>query len=73
VIELTCWGCGWDGWVAEQHAGLRVRCKRCEAVNVVPDPVTREVYAADWRAAIDEATETGTVEVDTRRWPVSKL
>jgi hypothetical protein len=62
MLELTCWGCGWDGRVPVAFAGLRVTCKRCRAVNAVPDPVTQEVYVADWLAEIDRPSLPVTVE-----------
>jgi hypothetical protein len=47
MIELTCWGCGWEGRVRDHFSGRRVICKRCRAVNLVPDAVTKEVYLGD--------------------------
>jgi hypothetical protein len=47
MIKLTCLGCGCEGRVREIHAGRRVTCKRCRAVNTVPDSVTLD---ADWIA-----------------------
>jgi hypothetical protein len=65
MIELTCWGCGWEGQVPDEYEGRRVTCVRCRTANAVPDSVTREVDSGDWIAAMDPAIESGTVEVDT--------
>jgi hypothetical protein len=66
MLELTCWACTWIGSISARFAGLQVACKCCRAVNPAPEPVTDEVFVADWLAAIDPATESDTVEVDTR-------
>jgi hypothetical protein len=57
MIEMTCWGCGWEGRAPERFAGLRVTCSRCGSANVVPDRVSDEIYAAEWVRAIDPAAE----------------
>jgi hypothetical protein len=52
MLDLKCWGCGRAGRVRARYAGLRVACKLCGAVNVVPDPDAEEIHAAFWQ---DEA------------------
>jgi ribosomal protein S27E len=64
MIELKCWGCGWDGHIPDRYAGLRVTCKRCGEVNVAPDSVTKEVSLDDWIATIVPASVISTAEID---------
>jgi hypothetical protein len=64
MIELKCWGCGWDGRVPDHFEGLRVICKRCGDSNVVPDSVAKEVNVAKWFASTDSASDSVTVEVE---------
>jgi hypothetical protein len=64
MMGLRCWGCGCEGKVREQYAGLRVTCKWCRAVNLVPDSVTQEVLTADWIAEIDRTSIPETVEIE---------
>jgi hypothetical protein len=64
MIELKCWGCGWDGRVPDHFAGLRVTCKRCGEVNLAPDSITKEVSVDDWTAAIAPASTLSTAEID---------
>jgi hypothetical protein len=69
MLELTCWACKWIGKVSARFAGVQVSCERCRAVNPGPMRKTDEVFVADWLAAVDPATESDTIEVDTRGWP----
>jgi hypothetical protein len=69
MIKLTCWGCGWQGKVADAYGGRRVICKRCRTENSVPDSATREDFPVVWRDAIDPASRSETDEVDVRNWP----
>jgi hypothetical protein len=64
MIELKCWGCGWDGHVPDHYAGLRVTCKRCGDVNLAPYSVTKEVDVDAWIAAIDPESESSTTEIN---------
>jgi hypothetical protein len=64
MIELKCWGCGWDGHIPDHYVGQRVTCKRCGEVNVAPDSVTKEASVADWIAAIVPASVLSTAEID---------
>jgi hypothetical protein len=66
MIDLTCWSCGWDGRVPDRYAGLRVICKRCRSESTVPCSITRELFLADWVAAVDPGSESATVEFDAR-------
>jgi hypothetical protein len=70
MIELTCWGCGFEGRVPDHYEGKRVTCVRCRTENSVPDSVTREVEAVDWVAAMDASSGSDTAEVATRGWPL---
>src|SRR5579871_3139901 len=53
MIDLTCWGCGYEGRIREHLAGLRVKCRWCRAINVVPDPVTRDDYPVEWLGDVE--------------------
>jgi hypothetical protein len=64
MIELRCWGCGWDGHVPDHFEGLRVICKRCGDANVVPASFTMEVNVANWFASRDPASDSITVAVE---------
>jgi len=64
MIELKCWGCGWDLHVHDHSAGLRVVCRRCGDTTMVPDSVTQEVDIDCWNAAFDPASESETALVD---------
>jgi hypothetical protein len=47
MIRMTCSGCGYKGRVREIYACRRVTCKRCRAVNTVPDS---DMCDANWIA-----------------------
>jgi hypothetical protein len=64
MIELKCWGCGWDGLIPDHYVGQRVTCKRCGEVNLAPDSVTKEVSLDDWIAAVVPASVLSTAEID---------
>jgi hypothetical protein len=68
MIDLSCWGCGWEGQVPDQYEGRKVTCRRCRTENAVPESVTREIDAVDWIAAMDTSSESVTDEVDIRAW-----
>jgi hypothetical protein len=70
MIELKCWGCGWNGHVPDHYVGLRVTCKRCGDTNVVPDCITKEFEIHGQTEAVDPASDVGTVEVD---WSLSNF
>ena len=63
-IGLTCWGCGWEGRARAEYAGLHVTCKRCGTVNLMPDPVTDEIYVGDWFASSGLHPVPATQEVE---------
>jgi hypothetical protein len=64
MIELKCWGCGWEGRVRARYAGMQVTCKRCRCMVRVPDSVTDEIDVTAWVCTIDPSSETVTKEFE---------
>ena len=40
MIQFKCTNCGQSFNVPDKYAGKRVKCKKCEQVNAIPNPTS---------------------------------
>ncbi|MHC4551756.1 MAG: MJ0042-type zinc finger domain-containing protein [Planctomycetota bacterium] len=51
MIKFSCSQCSQSYRVSDEYAGKRVRCKSCNHVNTIPQPVNETVGSGDSIAA----------------------